>query len=264
MCPEPAPAPATTSRRAPALYVPTFTTELHRDFGRDAPPDRARRICIDLPGLLRTHGLRMIGFVSGLGYAATPGAKEAARASLARSREGYDIAAACFEPGERRYLHRAVHALMVPLAARHREAVAAIPRFRDLVDALEAGMMAGRVGSAFDDLLSFTYSTFVPALDALEAAIRAAVDEQGTARLDAAQDARDRAHAAREQVERIAGTIRIIAFNARVEAAHAGKAGLAFGVIAQEIRALSEQTETASREMASSIDEILGNMNEGI
>ena len=52
-----------------------------------------------------------------------------------------------------------------------------------------------------------------------------------------------------EDIEQTATRIRLIAFNALIEAARAGDAGRAFSVIAEEIRMLGAQTGEESARM---------------
>lgn len=60
-----------------------------------------------------------------------------------------------------------------------------------------------------------------------------------------------------EMVEDIARQTKLLALNATVEAAHAGEAGKGFAVVAGEVQNLSEQTETATKEITQSIRNIL-------
>ncbi|MGP1588213.1 MAG: methyl-accepting chemotaxis protein [Treponemataceae bacterium] len=56
-----------------------------------------------------------------------------------------------------------------------------------------------------------------------------------------------------ETVDSIAGQTRLLAMNASIEASHAGNAGKGFGVIAQEIRKLSEETTKNSNNIAETL-----------
>ena len=248
---------------ADAAYEPTFSTALHPDLARDAEAEAALRACVDLPGVVRAHGLRLIVFAGALALGSDGRAREAARKSWTRSLEGYDTAAACFEHDGTAVLHPAVGALFAQVVPCHPEATVAIGRFRTMARALLGGIDMGEVGSRHDALMTFTYRTYVPTLTELERGIEAEVEAYHARRAAAAQDARARAQAMRGEIGQIARTIRLISLNARVEAAHAGAAGRAFGVISEEIRALSERTGMASARMGSSIDEILGNLRSG-
>lgn len=61
-----------------------------------------------------------------------------------------------------------------------------------------------------------------------------------------ASDARRMAVATLTEIETLGLRVKLIAFNALIEAARAGEAGRSFAVIAQEIKALSEQTQSAA------------------
>jgi len=57
-------------------------------------------------------------------------------------------------------------------------------------------------------------------------------------------------------VKNLAGETKLLALNARIEAARAGSAGKGFIVVAGEVRALSHQTETANEDIAVKIESI--------
>ena len=60
----------------------------------------------------------------------------------------------------------------------------------------------------------------------------------------------------------ISGQTNLLALNASIEAARAGEAGKGFAVVADEIRALSENTKDSAEQIASTIDELLGKVDE--
>lgn len=59
-----------------------------------------------------------------------------------------------------------------------------------------------------------------------------------------------------ESIARISSTTRLLSMNAAVEAARAGEAGRGFNVVAQSIRKLSEDTQTAAVEIRRASDDI--------
>ncbi|RQP23803.1 methyl-accepting chemotaxis protein [Piscinibacter terrae] len=59
-----------------------------------------------------------------------------------------------------------------------------------------------------------------------------------------------------ESIARISSTTRLLSMNAAVEAARAGEAGRGFNVVAQSIRRLSEDTQTAAVEIRRASDDI--------
>lgn len=63
-----------------------------------------------------------------------------------------------------------------------------------------------------------------------------------------------------EVIENIAEQTNMLALNAAIEAAHAGDAGKGFAVVAEEITKLAEASSESSREISSSIEEIVENI----
>ncbi|KAF0223445.1 MAG: putative Methyl-accepting chemotaxis [Rhodospirillaceae bacterium] len=64
-----------------------------------------------------------------------------------------------------------------------------------------------------------------------------------------------------ETIDTIARQTRMLALNATIEAARAGQAGRGFAVVAQEIKKLSEQTSTATHDIAASVAEAVDATN---
>ncbi|MEM9798365.1 MAG: methyl-accepting chemotaxis protein [Pseudomonadota bacterium] len=91
----------------------------------------------------------------------------------------------------------------------------------------------------------------------LSAAMRAVAAEFRASSVRSAQHAQARTQNGRSEITDIAKTIRLISLNARIEAARAGTAGRAFGVIAEEIKLLSDRTTMATDEVGRGIDAIM-------
>ena len=73
-------------------------------------------------------------------------------------------------------------------------------------------------------------------------------------------EASGRIDAVLKQISKIAWQTKLLAFNARIEACHAGEAGRGFEVVAQEVKNLAQQTASAtddiSREIAAISEEV--------
>lgn len=121
------------------------------------------------------------------------------------------------------------------LASGLREAGDALAAVRGLSD--EAGQLAGS-GSA-------TAQSFQQTMQAVESSTR-------------------RADSIIEMIDSVALQTNILSINAGIEAARAGDAGRGFAVVAREIRALSERTAGAARDVRGTLDDIHSRMGEGL
>jgi methyl-accepting chemotaxis protein len=101
----------------------------------------------------------------------------------------------------------------------------------------EAGGLAGRGQTVAE--------AFGSTMQAVEASIRRADDIIG-------------------MIDGVALQTNILSINAGIEAARAGDAGRGFAVVAREIRALSERTAAAAREVRATLDNIHARMSEGL
>ncbi|WP_395790286.1 methyl-accepting chemotaxis protein [Aquimonas sp.] len=114
------------------------------------------------------------------------------------------------------------------------------------------------------------------AADALDA-VRGMADEagalagNGTRIADAfnrtmqeVQDSTKRADAIVQTIDAVVMQTNILSINAGIEAARAGDAGRGFGVVAREIRALSERTAGAARDVRATLGEIHQRIAEGL
>ncbi len=82
--------------------------------------------------------------------------------------------------------------------------------------------------------------------------------------MQAVEDSTRRADSIIELIDSVALQTNILSINAGIEAARAGDAGRGFAVVAREIRALSERTAGAARDVRSTLDGIHARMGDGL
>jgi methyl-accepting chemotaxis protein len=92
-----------------------------------------------------------------------------------------------------------------------------------------------------------------------EVSERAAAEAEGAGRsIDELQQAAKEIEDIMQMVSGVAEQTNLLALNATIEAARAGEAGKGFAVVASEVKALAEQTTTASSEIGGRIDAMRG------
>lgn len=82
------------------------------------------------------------------------------------------------------------------------------------------------------------------------------VEEQEQTRVRYAADMHAKADAAVADIKSISQMVRLISLNASVEAARAGDAGRAFGVIASEVKAMSEAIQTSAATVTNTVRDL--------
>ena len=245
-----------------SAYDAVFEVELPPDlFSRDA--SAAMRAASVLILLLRMYGLRASTFLAVLALSADAALRKSTFDGLDRTLGGYGrMYAFLRDPADAagaEALNPVVRRVLEVVEADRRDACAAMAAFRGKIEAMNADLRDGSTlpDGAFDALHLYNYREVHPRLVALLGRI----EEQSAAARDGAvrdaEAAQARAVGAKDRIEDIARTVRLISLNARVEAARAGDAGRAFGVIAEEIKSLSEQTASASAEMGEGIEAIM-------
>ena len=241
-------------------YDANFEIDLPPDIGPYAESAAAIRAIAQVPIDLRAQGIRLVLFVGALLLTEDAKMREAAEQGFFRAMEGYvalqrvlslRTAGTDLHPDAFAILQSGVEAAPAALPA--------IEKMARHAEGIWTTLHAGAIPTAgdFDAMMRVGYGDLHPTVLGLGAVMArtAATTRETLAR--SAEEARKRALAARGRIDTIARTVGMILLNARVEAARAGSAGRAFGVIAEEIRALSVQTETANREMAESLEEIM-------
>ncbi|QPH53431.1 methyl-accepting chemotaxis protein [Pontivivens ytuae] len=243
-------------------YRPTFETEISPDLFRSDDPAAAMRAVAALPIMVRTQILRILMFLGGVILTEDREIRDGSFAAMKLAFEGVDNALDILSGWQsRRDLNPEARQVLATVMADHAGSLNAPRELRGRAERMaERALRGDRPTSAeYDALLRWTYSSFHPEMLALSSRMKEAGDAMRRSREDAAHEARHRAVDARDRIDTIARTVRLISLNARVEAARAGAAGRAFGVIADEIKSLSEQTEKVSAEIGTSVDEIMAN-----
>ncbi|MEM7641095.1 MAG: methyl-accepting chemotaxis protein [Pseudomonadota bacterium] len=243
-------------------FDPSFEIDLPAELDRRTEGPVALRAFLGLPYQLRVQALRVMTFTASAALTRRDDMREASHYGVKRAARGYGLIADLLA-GWNDYagLHPDIIALCQDAMPHQAAVLTAIDRYRGEIDGVLRVMAAGDVPDAeqADRLMLTLYDPFHPAMLGFMAEM-AAIGRTHRAVFEAAADgAQARALKSRERIDHIARTVRLISLNARVEAARAGEAGLAFGVIAREIKALSEETEAASAELAGSVDEIMTN-----
>lgn len=255
-------APATA---APRDVSPDLAVEILPHLLAGASDLDALRAALRVPAQLRIHGARTTIFFAGIILAQAPGIREMARASLRAALGNYRrlaaLVGATTDHAAEGY-HPLVLAVMADAVPRSSGARASVTGYERMIARHLATVEAGGEppADAYDDLLRYIYGTLHPALQDFSTAVGEACAVHRQRRDAAALLACDRAMDARARIDEIARTVRLISLNARVEAAHAGGAGRVFGVIAQEIKQLSEQAEAVSQELAASVHDMMANL----
>ena len=109
----------------------------------------------------------------------------------------------------------------------------------------------------FFEMVPFAASTFNDHYAGLMTVVSDHMEQDRLSQQARAVTATNEAQKAMAQIDWIAQSVRLISLNASVEAARAGDAGAGFGVIAEEIRRLSDEIGAASGDVRSGLTLLL-------
>ena len=194
------------------------------------------------------------------GLSRTPHLIDRSRAAMERSMSSYDATASALRrPRVALSGHPACAALLETAMARCPGVLDAVAEMqRQILALIDKARRDGTVSPEDYDLhIAHATEVFTPAVMDLGSVLATLDAEDRTRRDESVRDARADVVSACGEIERIARTVRIISLNAAVEAARAGDAGAGFGVIATEIRDLSEKTRMSSGRIGESLERIV-------
>lgn len=241
-----------------------FATDLPRACGADSRTGDAYAGFAQVPRGLQLMAVRMFLFISRAGATADPATRAAMIASAKKAHDGFrlhrDVMAARTVPAG---LHPAGHAWI-------REIVDAVPGFQteteamlkrggDMIALAEAGRLAD---TDVADFLDFAYGSHQQPIIGLAEQAEEALEAYRRRRADEAKEAADSARRSVRSAMGIARAVGIISLNASVEAARSGEAGRSFAVIAAEIKRLSVEATSTSRDVATAIDRTIAALRE--
>lgn len=228
-----------------------------------APEESLRRAAlgalINIAGRQRMLSHRAVMFLA-LSQLPNGGSAEAQLVEAETALSGFDAGVRLLLEGDPErsipalFSERVANILTTP-AANHPSGRAAIEAFSlqgaGCLESLRRG--DANVGGDIRQLADLCGLALLPMFNAIVAAFEADLAETLEAEAARAADIRAVMTHALDDIEQTATKIRLIAFNALIEAARAGDAGRAFSVIAEEIKNLGAQTRQESAKMQSAI-----------
>lgn len=132
-------------------------------------------------------------------------------------------------------------------AGEPKDDMAACQRFLQMAAEVDAAPEEERIGR-LAVLADFVSSALLESVERIQGRLLAFINSDTVERDSATQVNHKALHGAVDEIERISLSVRLIALNAAVEASRAGTAGVGFGVIASEIKSLSESAAQAADE----------------
>lgn len=241
-------------------YNADFSISLHPDLEPGASPSAAIRAAVQVPVDIRSQCIRMIMFSGAALLARDEPMLRSAETSFRRAFAGFESLEGVMLNRQKSGLLHSDAAFVIDYGMKAvPTAVSAIRNMRVCVERIRDSLDTDGVPlhDDFDALMRVGYTEMHPNGLLLGDAMVDAAAVLRARLADSAEEARRRANGARARINAIARTIRMISLNARVEATRAGPAGRAFGVIAAEIKTLSEQTEMANTEITEGLEQIM-------
>lgn len=135
-----------------------------------------------------------------------------------------------------------------------------VERFFELAGGI-AGQLEAGDSPTTEALIEFTLFVAGPLLASLNSLIATITGDLQLAsreKEDRLDEGRALMHNTLRRINKSGATIRMISFNASIEAARFGESGRAFAVIAKEIQGLSIETQTTANEMQQQLTELFG------
>lgn len=106
------------------------------------------------------------------------------------------------------------------------------------------------------EISRYITDVLAPEIAALLALLSDALDQQEEQRQYWVQHLRKDADNAVSRIQSVSKVVRLVSLNASVEAARAGEAGRAFGVIASEVKAMSEAIQTSASSVTKTVRDL--------
>lgn len=239
-------------------------TDLPPNLGSDAPDWLARVVAAELPKTLRANAVRLALYFAVYHIMAGDEDRAAAEKGIARAIEAFSKILAVLDPDRSvEGVNQNALAWTRAVTSQYREELRLISGLKTLAeDKLKAlNGHAADPASVFSDIIHYTYAEFHTSAMAILEAMNAALDEDRQSRMTNNLNSQEQATEAANQIETVSKRIRLISINAAIEAARAGDTGKSFAVIAQEVKALAEETGDASRAVRDQMDTLRGSID---
>lgn len=135
-----------------------------------------------------------------------------------------------------------------------------VERFLELAGSIAARVTSGEETDPADviDLALFVSGPLLESLNSIIAAVNQDLASSAQRQAQKMEDGRTLLLSTLARINKTGATIRMISFNATIEAARAGATGRSFAVIAKEIQSLSVETQATAAKMEAQLNELFG------